>query len=339
MNDGVYRAYYPGGAIFQEQNYRNTELDGVAREYYENGKLKALTTYAGGSREGEAEDGAGEGGDEDREEDGRPAEAGADGAEELDVAHAHGLALEDEAAEGGDEPEEAVAEGEADEGMEERGEALGLALEGGEGDGEEKAGGHAAERDAVGQDEMVEVHERAEDQGAGEKDIDGREERPAVDEPQAGEQRAGEQFDDEVARGDGGLAVAALAAEEEPREQRNIVPRRDGVVAGGAVGAGPGNGFVARDAPDADVEEAADAEPGKEDEDRNGGVGLWRKGRHRLRAFRAFSRAARIVATGGLRPVQRRKARTPWCRSMPRPLAVRAPAAWAAASSGVTAGL
>ena len=223
--------------------------------------------------------------------------------------------------------------------MEERGEALGLALEGGEGDGEEKAGGHAAERDAVGQDEVVEIDERAEDERAGEEEVDGRLEGPAMDEPEDGEERAGEQLDEEVARGDGRLAVAALAVEDEPGEQGEVVPGGDGVVAGGAMRAGPDDGFVARDAPDADVEEAADAEPGEEDEDRNGGVGLWRKGRHRLRAFRAFSRAARIVATGGLRPVQRRKARTPWCRSMPRPLAVRAPADCAVASRGVTAGL
>ena len=68
-------------------------------------------------------------------------------------------------------------------------------------------------------------------------------------------------------------------------------------------------------------------------------IGFRGKGVHGLRAFKAFSRAARMTATGALRPVQRWKARAPWCRSMPRPLAVRAPAALAVASRGVTAGL
>ena len=97
-----------------------------------------------------------------------------------------------------------------------------------------------------------------------------------MDEPEGGEERAGEELDEEVARGDGGAAVAAAAVEDEPGEEGQVVPRGDGVVAGGAMGAGPGDGFVARDAPDADIQETADAQAGEKNESRQDGESLWR---------------------------------------------------------------
>ncbi len=223
--------------------------------------------------------------------------------------------------------------------MEQGRDAVGLVLQDGQGERKDRAEGHAAEGDAIGQDEVVEVDERGHDQGGGKDEIDRGEDRPTVDDPEQGEQGAGEEFDEEIARGDGRAAVTAFTVEDEPGEQRNVVPRRDPVIAGGAMGAGKHDGFLARDAPDADVEETADAETGEENEGGKRPGGFRRERHQRFRAFSAFSRAARMTATGGLRPVQRRKARAPWWSSMPRPLAVRAPAARAAARNGVSAGL
>lgn len=52
VTDGVYRLYYPSGALQKEENYRNKDLSGQSSEYYENGKLKSTVGYAAGLREG-----------------------------------------------------------------------------------------------------------------------------------------------------------------------------------------------------------------------------------------------------------------------------------------------
>jgi hypothetical protein len=52
VTDGVYRTYYPSGALQKEEHYRNKQLSGKVSEYYENGKLRASVGYVAGQREG-----------------------------------------------------------------------------------------------------------------------------------------------------------------------------------------------------------------------------------------------------------------------------------------------
>ena len=54
--------------------------------------------------QGESEEGAAERRDEDREQNGLPAQAGADGPKQFHVAKSHGVAFENDSTEGGDEP-------------------------------------------------------------------------------------------------------------------------------------------------------------------------------------------------------------------------------------------
>ena len=55
VTDGVWRVYYPSGAIMREENYKNTDLEGRYSEYYENGKLKSTVIYKGDKRNGPAQ--------------------------------------------------------------------------------------------------------------------------------------------------------------------------------------------------------------------------------------------------------------------------------------------
>ena len=52
--DGPYVVYYASGVIQREEHYKNTDLDGIVKDYYENGKLKVEAVYAAGLRAGEA---------------------------------------------------------------------------------------------------------------------------------------------------------------------------------------------------------------------------------------------------------------------------------------------
>ena len=39
--DGLWKKYYQSGQIQSETTYKNGMIEGVVREYYENGKLKS----------------------------------------------------------------------------------------------------------------------------------------------------------------------------------------------------------------------------------------------------------------------------------------------------------
>ena len=74
-------------------------------------------------------------------------------------------------------------------------------------------------------------------------------------------------FDGGIAPGYGATAGPAAALEKDPAEEGDVVGGSDGRAAAGAAGAGADDGFVARQACDADVEEAAEGEPEEDDED------------------------------------------------------------------------
>lgn len=90
------------------------------------------------------------------------------------------------------------------------------------------------------------------------------------------EERRGSQFDRGIAPGDGLAAAAAAATEKNPAEDGDVVAGADHRAATGAVRTRVDDGLVARQARDADVEEAAEgeAEDGGEDgDDRDQWVG------------------------------------------------------------------
>ena len=47
------RSYYQNGQIKEEENYKNSELDGDYREYYKNGQISVKCSYNDGKRDGE----------------------------------------------------------------------------------------------------------------------------------------------------------------------------------------------------------------------------------------------------------------------------------------------
>src|SRR5690606_20597852 len=88
-----------------------------------------------------------------------------------------------------------------------------------------------------------------------------------------------EQFDHRVTRRNRGFAIAALPTEQDPAQDRDVVPRTDRMQAAAATRARLDDGKIARKAIDDDVEEAPQAESDEsdqEDEER-----LARQPRHR----------------------------------------------------------
>jgi len=81
------------------------------------------------------------------------------------------------------------------------------------------------------------------------------------------EQRGGGEFDGGVAPCDGLMAMAAAGAQENPAQEGKVVEGADGRAATRAAGARADDRLVARQARDADVEEAAEGEAEDCDED------------------------------------------------------------------------
>jgi hypothetical protein len=46
----VRKEYYPSGKLLYERNYINDKLEGIARNYYENGEYKYIDTYKDGKK-------------------------------------------------------------------------------------------------------------------------------------------------------------------------------------------------------------------------------------------------------------------------------------------------
>ncbi|MCK5601108.1 hypothetical protein KAR91_04510 [Candidatus Pacearchaeota archaeon] len=46
--DGSVKVYYPTGELFREDNYKNNQLDGISRSYYQNGILKDEAYFKNG---------------------------------------------------------------------------------------------------------------------------------------------------------------------------------------------------------------------------------------------------------------------------------------------------
>lgn len=50
--NGVYRKYYPNGALWLELNYKNGLLEGIQRAYFENGVIQTEEIYKNDKRNG-----------------------------------------------------------------------------------------------------------------------------------------------------------------------------------------------------------------------------------------------------------------------------------------------
>ena len=228
----------------------------------------------------DADDAAKKGAEENGEEGSAEAEKGADHGHHFDVAHTHAIALADEFVNDGGGQEEQAAEGGAEEGVNDSGDAVRelvgqaepQAINAQERTGENTRGegqaeAEAEEVDGVREETNEEVSDDENDQEAAEEEpLEGgkRDTKGAVGKDEVG---AGEELDDGVHRRDGEVALATFTAQEEPTEDGNVVVGLDGSFAARAAGGGADDGESFGDARDANVEEAADDDAEEEKEE------------------------------------------------------------------------
>lgn len=93
------------------------------------------------------------------------------------------------------------------------------------------------------------------------------EKRSAAFEPNSSPKQCNPQLDQRVADTDPRAALAAAAAQQEPAQDRNILPTGEDVVAAAAVGAGRDDALFLRKTLKDDVEEAAEGEAEQRGED------------------------------------------------------------------------
>jgi len=179
----------------------------------------------------DADDAAKKGAEENGEEGSAEAEKGADHGHHFDVAHTHAIALADEFVNDGGGQEEQAAEGGAEEGVNDSGDAVRelvgqaepQAINAQERTGENTRGegqaeAEAEEVDGVREETNEEVSDDENDQEAAEEEpLEGgkRDTKGAVGKDEVG---AGEELDDGVHRRDGEVALATFTAQEEPTE-------------------------------------------------------------------------------------------------------------------------
>src|SRR5579871_108878 len=107
---------------------------------------------------------------------------------------------------------------------------------------------------AVRNDEMVEVDERDGNKRSKEQQVRGKHPVTAKMERRTREQRGGPELDKGIAHRDSRPAVPAPPTQQQPRHDRDVVPRSDWFVAAGTVRRGTDNRFLPRHAPDDDVQ-------------------------------------------------------------------------------------
>lgn len=137
--------------------------------------------------------------------------------------------------------------------------------------GREDAEYEAGQRERVGKAHRLCVHDgEAEEQeakhGGGDTGDGESEAQPAEQ-----EERGRGQFDRRIAPGDALFAMAATSEKKEPAEQGDVIAGRDRGLAARAVRGRTHDGFVTRQAGDADIEEAAEGEAEEDDEDGDDG--------------------------------------------------------------------
>jgi len=229
---------------------------------------------------GDANDAAEEGAKENGEEGSAEAEEGADHGHHLDVTHAHAIAMANEFVEDGGAQEEKTAEGGAEEGVNDSGDAVRefvgqgepQAKDAQEGAGEDAGGegqaeAQAEEGDGVGEEANPQVGDDENDQQtAEEKPFEGGQ---GDAEGVVGEDEEGsrEELNDGVKGRDGQSARAAFAAQEEPTEDGDVVVGFDGGFTTRAAGSRADDGEGVRDAHDANIQEAANDDAEEEEEE------------------------------------------------------------------------
>ena len=135
---------------------------------------------------------------------------------------------------------------------------------------EHRARGHQPVRD----DPLLEVGGGGRDQDHGQRKR-GPQRRFAPElEAQQHEQACRDRFDQRVAQRDAHLAVAAASAQQQPRDDRDVVPRADGGVAPGAARARLDDRLAAREAVGEDVHEASERRTAHAEQDQLARGGL-----------------------------------------------------------------
>jgi hypothetical protein len=80
----------------------------------------------------------------------------------------------------------------------------------------------SADRDFVGNNEMLEVDEGGRDEERNKKPVSDRDV-PRKNFPDPEKEKRGEKFDGEITEGDAGAAVRAFAAKEQPAQERDVL--------------------------------------------------------------------------------------------------------------------
>ena len=114
------------------------------------------------------------------------------------------------------------------------------------------------QQDLVRDDAVLEVDPGDRDQHGGERELDHEVVAEPVRQDDGAEDQARDQLDQRVAGGDARRAVTAAAAQEEPRDDRQVVPGPDRRVAAGAVRGRGDERLSAREAVGDDVQERPD---------------------------------------------------------------------------------
>ena len=176
----------------------------------------------------DADGGADHGREQDDDRQQLPAEKGADGGEELEVAESHALLAGEQLEALVHEPQHHVAGGRADDGVGQRNERAAEI--------EQQAQPEQRQCEVVWQERRVQIDERGSHEDPRENERAGKRESEAEVQRHAGGQCPGQRLDDRIACGDRRAASAAAPAQREPAHDRDVLDRADAMSARGARG-------------------------------------------------------------------------------------------------------
>ena len=199
-----------------------------------------------------------------RQEDTAPADETADHRHHLDVAAAHRLFLEHPGADGSDDPQQREAHRGAEQRLEETLHAPAKR--------EQQSNDQTTPGELVGNDIVARIGDRDSQQQRPEQCRGDRVQCHSIDEQGGAKQHADEGLDEGILFGDRFVAPAALAAQPEPGEDRDIITPRDRLPAVRAGRARPQQRLIARQAQDADIEKAAHAQTNQHRPDEDDGI-------------------------------------------------------------------
>ncbi len=228
--------------------------------------------------QGDSDDAAEESADENGEKGAANPKEGTDHGHHFDVTHAHTFAFADQFVEESSAEKKQAAEGCTEEGIEntddhgrDRAIVEPHAEEAVRGDtrGEGEGNAESEPVDGVGENAGDDVGDDQNDEQAREDEEFERGQSDAEVVVREDKEHPSKEFHRWVHWGDGQVAGAAFAAEEKPAQDRDVVIRSNGSLTTRAAGGGGNNRKALRNAGDADIQERADDDAEKKEEERD----------------------------------------------------------------------